>query len=253
MEYGLPLTQSSVPSKVKVWRNIAAVLLSLPIIWYAIGGFVYFGILSPVLIVSLLSIVAFAMLAYAASNRPTRNMMYVLIGKAFVWILLLVVSNFVDSFRLPAFMGFCWNMMNPLLDTYVLSVILRNSRMEEQERSWVGLMVIYNGWYFVNNMFFYIPSLASIGTLDFPEIFSYELYSNFSMVWDAIWKLLLAAAWFKIARSNAFSGNIQSSRFVSGTYTPLNKYVIAVVLISGLIVGLLWIYYEYAAPALRQL
>lgn len=193
------------------------------------------------------------MLAYAASNRPTRNMMYVLIGKTFVWILLVVVSNFVDSFTLPAFTWVCWNMMSPLLETYVLSVVLRNSRMEEHEQSWVGLIIVYNGWQFIHFLFFYISSLANIGTLDFPEIFSDELYSNFSMVWNAIWQLLLVVAWFKFARSNAFSGNIQSSRFVSGTYTPLNKYVIAIVLISGLIVGLLWIYYEYAAPALRQL
>ena len=256
MEQTLPLPQSFVSTKVKVWRNIAAFLLSLNFIWGIVNSIVYIGyseirLIIDLLFMCLLPIGAFIMLAYAASNRPTRNMMYVLIGKQFVWILLVVMSNFIDRYILPASTWSYWNILNPLISAYALSVVLRNNQMEANERGWVGLLFVglfidlegpLNGFL---QLHFYGDGVG-------PDYFV-ETFSKFRIIWQDVWSLMMIIVWFKFARSCAFSGKSKLVSLVSGTYTPLNKYMAAVVLIVGFVMGLLWAYYEYAAPALRML
>lgn len=257
MEQTLPINQSSVPTKVKVWRNIAAFLLSLNFIWGIVNSIVYIGYselrsiigsIIDLLFRCLLPIGAFVMLAYAASNRPTRNMMYVLIGKQVVCILLVVMFNF---YILPASTWSYWNILNSLISAYALSVVLRSNQMEANGRGWVGLMFvglfIDLEWYL--NGFL---QLHFYGDGTGPDYFV-ETFSKFRIIWQDVWSLMMIIVWFKFAQSCAFSGKFQSASPVSGTYTPLNKYMAAVVLIAGFVMGLLWVYYEYAAPALRML
>lgn len=253
MEQSLPLPQSSVPANVKVWRNIAAFLLSLGLILNIVNSVVHiysysFGV---DVIINLLHVGAFGMLAYTAANRPTRNMMYVLIGKQFVWIILVLVSNFVTIFVLPGRVWACWNILNPLLWAYVLSVVLRNNQMTANERGWIGLLFVAS-FLDLEGPLDGLLQLHFYGDGTGPNYFV-ETFSNLRIIWRDVWNLMMIVVYFKFARSCAFSGKTQSASPVSETYTPLNKYMAAVVLTTGIVVGLVWVYYEYAAPALRML
>lgn len=180
MEQSLPLPQSSVPTNVKVWRNIAAFLLSFGFIWSIVKSAVYIHSPAFEIITSLLCVGAFGMLAYAATNRPTRNMMYVLTGNQFIWVISFLVSNFVNSFVQPDEVWVCWNILNPLLGAYALSVVLRNNQMEANERGWVGLMFVA---FFINllcplNVFL---RLHFYGDGTGPDYFV-ETFSNFGTI-----------------------------------------------------------------------
>lgn len=187
------------------------------------------------IIASLLLAVCMFMLSRMANNKATRIGALIFfvsfLRDVFRAIVISGFTDFSDSFRYNFnnyFSIFC-----TLGGIYACGLLIRNNLLSSKNKSWIAMLLV----------------LTFLGDFDFGPFFvpqailpDYFICKNYFNILSSI---LIAAAYWNLARCCAFSGKYNAA--IKGDYSPLNKYMIApfvCVCISFLFSYLLFSNYE---------
>lgn len=234
MEQTLPLSGTSVPRSVRVWQIIAAILLIIPVIVQMLDLYSYLWEPAIVVIINICNAIGFLVLMPLASNQPTKTALKL----GCLWSVVIVAISLFGQVDLILIISI--GIMKGFIWTYFFSLFYCNNSLSE--RSWFNLLI-------ANQML--LPTLHLISGID-PNVCSLAnpIGSSLMMYFQIVWGVLLIFAYFKFASSKIFSGKDNWVLISKGVYTPLNKYVVGAIVISGVTIVVIWIYSEYVAPLL---
>lgn len=255
MEQSVSLSEG-LPRKVRIWRTVAAILLLVGpvrwilyalfyfpdrLLWYQFDGDAEKINHFLIGIMALCQIISWGILILVASNRPTRIAM-LLLG---VWIVLADTLLFAEwmSWVSSGCMAYV-NYLDVFLFVYGYSIILKSNRLSPINKTWIGLLIVLEVCFSVDSFY---PFWS--GNVDSTEVFGN--LSN-SIFWG-IQRVFLIVCYWKFAHCEAFAGRYDDARMPNRVYDPLNRYVVGFSVSVAIVCGLLWTYFEYAAPWLREL
>lgn len=234
MENPLPLAPDGLARGVRIGRHAAGVLLILPIILAHVSVALFMD-LFPVsfqmctavksILCSFLCLIAYFLLWRIASDAPTKKSM-----------LLLGASILISLVIMKVVVG--------LVAVYAFSLLLRNRRLGTSERSWIGLLavgqcnaIIYS---FSSIWFDYITA----SDLSWSYLWT---YSGYYQIFSYGWAILCIIAVWRLAHCPLFAGRREATEpLPAGFYSPLNRYMAAVVIASAVAVGALTLLYANA-------
>lgn len=256
MEETLQLNTEPLQKSVKVKQNIAAWLLVLTNVYWIFsnvtGVALLEGILQPI-IIGLTCIISWGLLCSIASNKATR--IVTIIG-----IVIMFISMITNSFCLyhidyytvveleieidspiftPDFMLyvayfqfiFC-NFINCFLYIYIYSTLLGANKINNNDKTWLGFLIIRKSFTLCANTFYYI-------------IYALTTHKGFNWGWLLIiFNILTLIAEFRFAKCAAFSGNYNPEPAAKGTFSPFNKYFVATLVAVAFVSGLLYLLYS---------
>lgn len=200
---------------------------------------------------SLLWIIGFIILSTIPLNRPTKLMMYTLIGIK----LLLSLFSAIDIIRflyktplpIPTSIIYYISIIGCL---YAYSIIIRNNSISKNNIKWVNILCI-------------ATIVKSCKELYFPFIYpwlreSFDIKNlgtvfNINYGFSYIWLILMIVAYVKFCRCKAFNGNPDTNGSATVSYSPLNKYTASLFITTAVIIGTLIAYYKFIAPELMNL
>lgn len=198
---------------------------------------------------SLLWIIGFIILSTIPLNRPTKLMMYTLIGIE----LLLSLFSAIDiiqflyktSLPIPTSIIYYINIMGCL---YAYSIIIKNNSISQNSIKWINILCIAIIFKLCRNLYF--TFVYPLFTKSFDSIYQNTiLYVGFSY----IWLILIIVAYVKFCRCKAFDGNPDTNGSATVSYSPLNKYTASMFITTAVIIGTLIAYYKFIAPELMNL
>ncbi len=257
MENPLPLAPDGLARGVRIGRHAAGVLLILPIILVHVSVALFmdlflvsFQMCTAVksILCSFLCLIAYFLLWRIASDAPTKKSM-LLLGASILISLLLDVYHrlLLILFNLQPLPYVFWVIIKVvigLVAVYAFSLLLRNRRLGASERSWIGLLavgqcnaIIYS---FSSIWFDYITA----SDLSWSYLWT---YSGYYQIFSYGWAILCIIAVWRLAHCPLFAGRREATEpLPAGFYSPLNRYMAAVVIASAVAVGALTLLYANA-------
>ena len=249
-----PLAPEGLTRDVRIGRHAAGVLLILPAIIgillpFAIAlfrssfEFEELGLFFTVefLLFIFLYLIAYFLLWRIASDVPTKTAA-LLLGTCFLFLFSLDLFSLLG--RRSAF-GFCSSIFCRLVVVYALSLLLRNRRLGASDRSWIGLLAVGQciGIVFSFSMIWRGYLYAS----DLSDLHHWS-DSRYYQIFEYGWHILGAIASWRLAHCPLFAGRRAATEpLPAGFYSPLNRYLAAVVIASAAAVGGLTLLYANAA------
>ena len=187
-------------------------------------------------IAGLLLAVCMFMLSRMANNKATR------IGTSIFFVFCL--GNFllygIASSEFIDFSESFWQYFNDYFSIfcalggiYACGLLIRNNLLSSKNKSWIAMLLVLTFLGGCDFGQFFVPQAI------LPDYFICKIYFNI------LSSILIAAAYWNLARCCAFSGKYNAA--IKGDYSPLNKYMIApfvCVCISFLFFYLLFSNYE---------
>lgn len=268
MEQTLPLNEAAAPRKKHPCQIIAAVLFTLfMIVSFAnvlgitlsvvrtlplseIEGMGYVGIISGILFIA-----AFAMLIPLAANKATKNAAILLIVNGVLSILVYTLRDVLHVFgsldleingSTYSVFYFIWPLVN-ILGVYAFSLILRNNRLDRGVSWWIALLAISYGVELFWNLWSPIAGLFDP---------NYTLWPGNTIackIFDLLFSILLVTSYIKLARCAAFAGKESAPQLPEKAYSPLNKYMAALLITPAVLILFLWLHVRFLAPVLNSM
>lgn len=200
---------------------------------------------------SLLWIIGFIILSTIRLNRPTKLMMYTLIGIKLLLSLFYAIDiiQFLYKTSLPIPTSII-SYINVIGYLYAYSIIIRNNSISQNSIKWINILCISTivSLYQTLYLLFVNPWLR--------ESFDRE-YLGDTFITDFgfsyIWLILMIVAYVKFCRCEAFDGNPDTNGYATVSYSPLNKYTASLFITTAVIIGTLIAYYKFIAPELMNL
>lgn len=199
------------------------------------GYTLYTGLNVISIIAGLLLAVCMFMLSRMANNKATRIGTLIFFVSFLIDVLRAIASSefidFSESFR--QYFNNYFSIFCALGGIYACGLLIRNNLLSSKNKSWIAMLLVLTflgGCDFGQN---FVPQAI------FPDYFICKSYFNI------LSSILIAAAYWNLARCCAFSGKYNAA--IKGDYSPLNKYMIApfvCVCISFLFSYLLFSNYE---------
>lgn len=230
MKNSPPLAPDGLSRDVRISRHAAAVLLILPIIiaFIPFAAFFSSSIFNP-----LLCLIADFLLWRIASDAPTKTAA-LLFGAGNL------LSIFVD---LPQIGGVCMG-ISSLVAVYASSLLLRNRRLEASDRSWIGLLAVGQCFGIVFAFSRIWMGYFQASGLPWPHLWTVPIYYR---IFQFGWGILSAIAVWRLAHCPLFAGRqAETEPLPAGFYSPLNRYMAALVIASAAAVGGLTLLYANA-------
>lgn len=237
-----------IPMSVKIRQNIAAWLLVFTdLFWIAATATSRFGVnlMGLSFYVSVVYILAWILLCTTASNKATRIASIILLASSLVK---LVLEPFVsiDSTSITL-VYYIFVSIKPLISIYAFSLILKgNDNINAKDRSWLGYIIIAGIGLLIVQLFYMVYThLFSFEDYDYQ--FHLQYFFSYGIgwsIWNIVYYILLLVAEFRVAKSPAFAGRYISAPAAKGTYSPLNKYFAATLIVLAIVVGLLYVIYS---------
>ncbi len=266
MENPLPLAPDGLTRGVRIGRHAAGVLLILPIIIGLLAPFSVAFFLSSFetakmatfytvksILCSFLSLIAYFLLWRIASDAPTKKSMLLLGASVLIPSLLSVYSLLCSilfnsellHFDSRMFPFVYWGIIS-LVAVYALSLLLRNRRLGASDRSWIGLLAISECSTIIIDCFWGIGS-DYLAAFDLPWSHMWS-NSRYYQIFSYGWIILHIIAVWRLAHCPLFAGRREATEpLPAGFYSPLNRYMAAVVIASAVAVGALTLLYANAA------
>ncbi len=169
-------------------------------------------------------------------NRPTKLMIYTLIG------IELLLSLFSGIYIIHIVLN--------IGSLYAYSIIIKNNSISQNSIKWINILCISTivSLYQTLYLLFVNPWLR--------ESFDRE-YLGDTFITDFgfsyIWLILMIVAYVKFCRCKAFDGNPDTNGSATVSYSPLNKYTASLFITTAVIIGTLIAYYKFIAPELMNL
>lgn len=195
----------------------------------------------------LLYTIGFIILSTIPLNRPTKLMMYTLIGIELLLSLLSAIDIiqvlYKTSLPIPIYY------ISIIGCLYAYSIIIRNNSISQNSIKWINILCIAIIFKLCRTLYF-----AFVRTW-LMESFSREyfdggfIYFGFSY----IWLILMIVAYVKFCRCKAFDGNPDTNGSATVSYSPLNKYTASMFITTAVIIGTLIAYYKFIAPELMNM
>ena len=224
------LTYDHAPRQVRVWRTVAAAMflarfllnfLTSPllrnILYMGPSGYNITYLTS-----SLLSIGAWCILGYCASNKLIR---VATIGLAVMVLLFSFVFRNIPIYILT--------LIPSLLSIYLFSLLFRDINRKSKIYIWANLLAAIECFYLAYNHLWGLS--ISMG-----EIYPFETFSDFFHGWDCLnyinfLGIFSTIALWKICRSELFAGYDDSKiELTAACFSPLNRYMAAAVIIPSI-------------------
>ena len=140
------------------------------------------------------------------------------------------------------------NVILVFIPVYCCGLILTNSDLSPKSKAWINLLVVLFVYYI-----FVSPLFNLIYNLSLKDIDWYWLYERknhffwtqiFHFFWLPVVNILLAAAYYHFARSEAFSGHYDAN--ATCKYSPLNKWMAAAIIAPTVVaLGIFILYKNY--------
>lgn len=193
---------------------------------------------------SLLWIIGFIILSTIRLNRPTKLMMYTLIGIKLLSAIDIIQVLYKTSLPIPIYY------ISIIGCLYAYSIIIRNNSISQNSIKWINILCISTivSLYQTLYLLFVNPWLR--------ESFDRE-YLGDTFITDFgfsyIWLILMIVAYVKFCRCKAFDGNPDTNGSATVSYSPLNKYTASLFITTAVIIGTLIAYYKFIAPELMNM
>lgn len=197
---------------------------------------------------SLLWIIGFIILSTIPLNRPTKLMMYTLIGIELLLSLFSAIDiiQFLYKTSLPIPTSIIYISIIGCL--YAYSIIIKNNSISQNSIKWINILCIAIIFKLCRNLYF--TFVCPLFTESFDSIYQNTILDfGFSY----IWLILMIVAYVKFCRCEAFDGNPDTNGSVTVSYSPLNKYTASLFITTAVIIGTLIAYYKFIAPELMNL
>lgn len=201
----------------------------------------------------LLSAIGFIILSTIPLNRPTKLMMYTLIGIELLLspLFLNIILN-TTSFLLPIrdYIYYVIVFSCICIALYAYSIIIENNSISPNAIKWVNILciaTIVKLHMSLYNLFVYPWLQASFDRENWGTVF------NINYGFSYIWLILMIIAYVKFCRCKAFDGNADTNGSATISYSPLNKYTASLFITTIVIIGTLIVYYKFIAPELMNL
>ena len=201
----------------------------------------------------LLYTIGFIILSTIPLNRPTKLMMYTLIGIK----LLLGIASLLSLFPAIDIIQFLNKTSNPIPIYYIsiigclyaYSIIIKNNSISQNSTKWINILCIATIINLCRKLYFTFVRTWLM------ESFSKEyFYGGFiGLVFSYIWLILIIVAYVEFCRCEAFDGNPDTNGYATVSYSPLNKYTASLFITTAVIIGTLIAYYKFIAPELMNL
>lgn len=253
MEKTLQLNVGSIPKSVRAKQTIAAVLMMILLVLVytpflegiiqELLGIEYFvdstmqvslGYRLYELILSVgLEIISFIVLLTIASNKATQM-------ATLLYVVALVIGYI--EYRVGVSAGWILRVVVSLLNVYALSIIITNNErvINIKDKVWLSLFCVHPVMGIMSRITDYITTTHQIESnlywyLPY-QLGGHHSYLNIgTMVWYIIWGILLIISIFRLARCGAFNGTNTNEEQPQANYSPLNRYMVGVVV--GCVVG----------------
>ena len=202
---------------------------------------------------SLLCTIGFIILSTISQNRPTKLMMYIIIGiELLLSPLLNILLNIILDTSFPLLIyGYIYYVIGfscICIDLYAYSIIIENNSISQNAIKWINIICISLIIKLCHTPFFVINWLR--------ESFDRENWCtvfNIDYGFSYIWLILMIVAYVKFCRCKAFDGNPDTNGSATVSYSPLNKYTASMFITTAVIIGTLIAYYKFIAPELMNL
>lgn len=192
----------------------------------------------------LLSAIGFIILSTIPLNRPTKLMMYTLIGIELLSAIDIIQFLYKTSLPIPIYY------ISIIGCLYAYSIIIRNNSISQNSIKWINILCIaiisklYRALYFRFVRNWLMESFDS-------EYLDQTFMKDFGFSY--IWLILMIVAYVKFCRCKAFDGNPDTNGSATVSYSPLNKYTASLFITTIVIIGTLIAYYKFIAPELMNL
>lgn len=197
---------------------------------YQTSGIVYYKSLTHI-IIALLSIIGFIILSTISANRPTKLMIYVIIGIEGLNSLYNIISiseclssvpveiqnTIYTIFRVAAIIG----------KIYAYSIIIKNNSIAENDIKWINILCI--------------SAISNLYTTLHILLISFGVFQSFIDSFGILF-ILLIIAYIKFCRCAAFNGNVHNEGSAIESYSPINKYTVSMVITTVIILITMTIY-----------
>lgn len=240
-----PFAPDGLTRNVRIGRHAAGVLLILPAIIAILHPFAIALVRSSIEVEELglfisvesllrifLCLIAYFLLWRIASDAPTKTAA-LLLGACSL-LLILSICIFHISLQLN---GVC-RVISSLVAVYALSLLLRNRRLGASDRSWIGLLAVDQC----------IGIVLGFDIIDLDLLLCGWTSSGYYQIFLFGWCILVAIASWRLAHCPLFAGRrAETEPLPAGFYSPLNRYLAAVVIASAAAIGGLTLLYANAA------
>ena len=167
-------------------------------------------------------------------NRPTKLMIYTLIG------IELLLSLFSGIYIIHIVLN--------IGSLYAYSIIIKNNSISQNSIKWINILCIAIIFKLCKNLYF--TFVCPLFTESFDSIYQNTILDfGFSY----IWLILMIVAYVKFCRCKAFDGNPDTNGSATVSYSPLNKYTASLFITTAVIIGTLIAYYKFIAPELMNM
>lgn len=198
----------------------------------------------------LLSAIGFIILSTIPLNRPTKLMMYTLIGIKLLLSLfgLIGLIQFLYKTSLPIPVYYIGLILNIGI-LYAYSIIIRNNSISKNNIKWINILCIAT---IINLYMRLYNSFVPNWLMEFFDSeYWYKTLNCFEFRY--VWLILMIVAYVKFCRCKAFDGNPDTNGSATVSYSPLNKYTASLFITTAVIIGTLIVYYKFIAPELMNL
>lgn len=134
-----------------------------------------------------------------------------------------------------------------IIGFYACSLILRNNRLDRGISWWIALLAISYGI----DLFWYLWS--PIAVLFDPNYTLWPGHTITFKIFNLLFSILLVTSYIKLARCVAFAGKESAPQLPEKAYSPLNKYMAALLITPAVLILFLWLHARFLVPALNSM
>lgn len=192
----------------------------------------------------LLIAIGFIILSTIPLNRPTKLMMYTLIGIKLLSAIDIIQFLYKTSLPIPIYY------ISIIGCLYAYSIIIRNNSISQNSIKWINILCIATIFKLCRNLYFKFVRTWLMESFD-SEYLDQTFMKDFGFSY--IWLILMIVAYVKFCRCKAFDGNPDTNGSATVSYSPLNKYTASLFITTAVIIGTLIAYYKFIAPELMNL
>lgn len=191
----------------------------------------------------LLSAIGLIILSTIPLNRPTKLMMYTLIGIKLLSAIDIIQDLYKTSLPIPIYY------ISIIGCLYAYSIIIRNNSISQNSIKWINILCIAIIFKLCRTLYFTFVRTWLMESFSREYFDGGFIYFGFSY----IWLILGIVAYVKFCRCKAFDGNPDTNGSATVSYSPLNKYTASLFITTAVIIGTLIAYYKFIAPELMNL
>ena len=214
-------------NKTLLWVAFSLAMLS---VWGTIIIHLFIGSGSLTLFSMLVTLAFFGLLCYMATNRAVRTATLILIGCQLI--LYLLFQDFI-----PVIYSLVLLFVVYFFDTYAFSLLISDSRLTKQTKSWVAALCLTCIVIVVLRLSHILISFNSNLYVEYgDDLFQMPYYANpFYDVLLLLLRVLYSIAWYKFIFSGIFTEENDNEDRVHG-YRLFNRYTVAFIIVTVVVV-----------------